>query len=1012
MTLAQAEGLFLTMTFKPVDPQPNYVKQEEETLTWWDEQGVVEQYLHRNDASEKNFRFLDGPITANNPMGVHHAHGRTIKDFFQRYKNMQGYKQRFQNGFDCQGLWVEVEEEKDLGFNSKRDIEAFGIDKFSLSCRARVERFSKVQADQSKRLGMFMDWDNSYYTMSENNNVHIWHFLKVIHEKGWIYKGVDAMPWCIRCGTAISQHELSDDGGYKDVTHESVFAKFQLTNDSRNNLSAGFDLKDVDTASLLIWTTTPWTLLANVAVAVNPDLQYALVKVGSELVVVAKDRLDVLEEYDEVLKEVTGRQLYDTLTKAEENVYVGPFDELDAPSRVSHRLVLWEEVNAEEGTGLVHIAPGAGKEDFELRKENGLDLLEPIDEFGDYVDGYGEFSKRNVFDVRADIYASLKQKGIFYKTASIFHSYPHCWRCKHELVFRTTSEWFIAADEIRPRMKKAAEMVNWMPVHAGKRMQDWLDNMGDWPISRKRYWGLALPFYENEDKTKFYVVGSKDELRELALDQNKVDALPELHRPWIDEVELDGTKIEIDGEKQSGVWKRVKDVGDCWLDAGIVPFSTVDYLNNPEYWKDWYPFEFITEYVAQVKLWFYATLFMSVALEDKAPWENVLATGFLVDEKGKAMHKSAGNAIAFDEAADKVGADALRWLYLRERTANHHGTGDLRFGYTILHDVQRRFMNILWNTYRYFVTHATAQGWEPEKMQSANPKTQNVLDRWILSRLYSVLQTVNTSLDRFDSPIATTALESFIVNDFSQWYVRRSRERLNSGDENTADSEAFFATTYQVLHTLTKVLAPFIPYLAEEMFQNLRLPTDPVSVHLTDWPDMEDMIDDPLEEQMTLVRQIVEQGHSVRKQEGVRLRQPLQSVTVSFATELSSDLHDIIASELNVKEVRFEKQEGELSVSLDLNVTEELQAEGAVREVVREIQNLRKNAGFAFDEKAVTRISVQNATLESAIKGALEELQTKTICRVEFVETLSEEQENTSTLETPLGEVSLHVAQA
>jgi len=1007
------------MSFKNVESQPDYVKQEEATLQWWEEQGVVEKYLHKNDSSDKKYRFLDGPITANNPMGVHHAHGRTIKDFFQRYKNMQGYQQRFQNGFDCQGLWVEVEEEKDLGFNSKRDIEAYGIDKFSLSCRARVERFSKVQANQSKRLGMFMDWDNSYYTMSENNNLHIWHFLQKIHEKGWIYKGVDAMPWCTRCGTAISQHELSD-GGYKDVTHESVYVKFRISKYANKQIStligdSGSEDKyaNIESASLLIWTTTPWTLLANVAVAVNTDLHYALVKVGSELLIVAKDRLnDVLDEYDEIVKEVSGKELHDILNSVEGSVYAGPFDELDAPSKVQHRMILWTDVTAEDGTGLVHIAPGAGKEDFELRKENGLDLLEPIDEFGDYVDGYGEFSKRNVFDVRADIYASLKEKGIFYKTASIFHSYPHCWRCKHELVFRTTSEWFIAADEIRPHMKKAAEGVNWMPGHAGKRMQDWLDNMGDWPISRKRYWGLALPFYEpsagsGQSEGKFYVVGSKDELRELALDPAKVDALPELHRPWIDEVELDGTKIEINGEKQSGVWKRVKDVGDCWLDAGIVPFSTVDYLNNPEHWKEWYPFEFITEYVAQVKLWFYATLFMSVALEGQAPWKNVLATGFLVDEKGKAMHKSAGNAIAFDEAAGEVGADALRWLYLRERTANHYGTGDIRFGYTILHDVQRRFMNILWNTYRYFVTHATTQGWEPTEynVQNAKSKSQSVLDRWILSRLYSVLKIVNASLDRFDSPTAVGQLETFVVHDLSQWYVRRSRERLEPGDR-----DAFLNTTYHVLHTLTRILAPFMPYLTEEMFQNLRLPTDTESVHLMDWPDVENFVDEQLEEQMALVRQIVEQGHSVRKQEGVRLRQPLQSVTVAFATELPKDLQDIIASELNVKEVHFDKQEGELQVSLDLNITEELQAEGAVREVLREIQNLRKNAGLSFDEKVVVRMNVPNDTLQGAIDNALSDLETRAICTVEFVKE-THDLNDSSQIDTPLGSVSVALAQ-
>ncbi len=988
------------MNFRQVDSQPDYVKQEEKTLSWWGEQGVLEKYLHKNDSSEKNFRFLDGPITANNPMGVHHAHGRTIKDFFQRYKNMQGYKQRFQNGFDCQGLWVEVEEEKDLGFNSKRDIEEFGIDKFCLSCRARVERFSKVQKDQSRRLGMFMDWDNSYYTMSENNNLHIWHFLKKIHEKGWIYKGVDAMPWCTRCGTAISQHELSD-GGYKDVTHESVYVKFPI------NKLIGDSVTNIEAVFLLIWTTTPWTLLANVAVAVNPELMYALVRVGSHVLIVAKDRIDVLDTYEEVVLEVTGKQLVEALNSAEGNVYAGPFDELEAPSKVNHRIILWNDVTAEDGTGLVHIAPGAGKEDFELRKVNGLDLLEPIDEFGDYVEGYGQFTKKNVFDVRADVYASLKEKGLFYKTASIFHSYPHCWRCKHELVFRTTSEWFIAADEIRPHMKKAAETVNWMPVHAGKRMQDWLDNMGDWPISRKRYWGLALPFYENEDKTKFYVVGSKEELKELALDPAKVDTLPELHRPWIDEVELDGSKLEINGEKQSGVWTRVKDVGDCWLDAGIVPFSTIDYLNNREYWMEWYPFEFITEYIAQVKLWFYATLFMSVALEDRAPWQNVLATGFLVDEKGKAMHKSAGNAIAFDEAANKVGADALRWLYLRERTANHHGTGDLRFGYTILTDVQRRFMNILWNTYRYFVTHATAQDWEPVQNPELRIKNSaNSLDRWIQSRLYSVLIVVNESLDNFDTPTATGALETFIVNDLSQWYVRRSRDRV--GGANEGDSQDFFDTTYQVLLTLTKILAPFIPFLAEEIYQNLRSETDPESVHLTDWPDLTVKHDVELETAMDQVREIVEKGHAIRKQEGIRLRQPLQSVAVTLKGTLLPELQEIIAAELNVKEVLLENTENELSVSLDLNVTDALKAEGAVREVLREMQNLRKNAGLAFDEKTCIQLYVEHDALRQAILIAQEDVQLKAICTIELLEMpLSEK--SSSTVETPLGSVSLRI---
>ncbi len=992
--------------FKEVEAQPNFIEKEENLLKWWEEHSIVAQYLQKNDASEKKFPFLDGPITANNPMGVHHAHGRTIKDFYQRYKNMQGFKQRFQNGFDCQGLWVEVEEEKDLGFNSKKDIEAYGLEKFSLACRRRVEKFSKVQTEQSKRLGMFMDWENSYYTMSENNNVHIWHFLKTVHEKGWLFKGVDSMPWCPRCGTAISQHELSDEG-YKDVTHESVYIKFRLP--------------DAEHTYLLVWTTTPWTLLANVAVAVDPALRYQewQLEDGSHVITVHEEEItdhenkktlnDVLGPNRTSIREWTGETLVQTFAH-----YDGPFDDLPAVQaaraknpQTFHAIIPAPElVNANDGTGLVHIAPGAGKEDFELAKVHNLPVIDPIDEFGVYVEGFGDFSNRSVFDVRGDIYAVLGDN--LFSKRSIFHSYPHCWRCKHELLFKTVSEWFISADEIRPLMKKAAEEATWMPDHARKRMQDWLDNMGNWPISRQRYWGLALPFYEpssgsGQGEHKFYVVGSKEELRELALEPEKVDKLQELHRPWIDEVVLDGTKIVLDGEPQSGVWKRVLDVGDCWLDAGIVPFSTVDYLTNPEYWKEWYPFEFITEYVAQVKLWFYATLFMSVTLEGRAPWQNVLATGFLVDEKGKAMHKSAGNAIAFDDAADQAGADAIRWLYLRERVANRHGTGNLRFGYTILDEIRRRYLMILWNSYRYFVTHASINQWEPSSY--AGPET--VMDRWIVSRLAQTVTDVTRHLDEYNSPDAAALLEQFVVQDFSQWYVRRCRDRVAPSQDNPQDRESFFATTYYVLHTLTRVLAPFVPFIAEEMYQNLRQDNDPVSVHLTDWPQPDEaFLQLELHDQMALVRAVVEKSHALRKEAGVRLRQPLQTVTVINSPTLPEELSKIILDEINVKEIIFaqSKEANDLSVELDFNLTNELIAEGVVREVVREVQNLRRQAGYAFDDNVSLFWSAQGEA--SAILNQFSsDIAAKTVSTVE--EGSADNPDVTSELSTERGTITL-----
>jgi isoleucyl-tRNA synthetase len=733
--------------FKPTTAKPDFVKLEKKLLKWWYEKGIVEKYLHKNDKSKKRFRFLDGPITANNPMGVHHAWGRTYKDFFQRYKNMRGFKQRFQNGFDCQGLWLEVEEERDLGFNSKRDIEDFGVAKFCRQCRQRVDKFSKIQTDQSKRLGMFMDWENSYYTMSETNNEYIWYFLKKCHEKGWLYKGINSMPWCTRCGTALSAHELSD-GGYQMVEHDSIYLKFPL--------------KDQKKTSLLIWTTTPWTLLANVAVAVHPQLTYAKVKIGNEFLILAKSRLGVIAGKYKSIDQFKGKKLLGLK-------YEGPFDELKTPSehKKAHQIIEWAEVSEREGTGLVHIAPGAGAEDFSLAKEFDLPVIAPLDEFGDYTSGFGDFSGKNARKVNDLVFKSLKEKGLLYKVEKITHSYPVCWRCKEEVVFRVTEEWFISVKEIRPHLKKVARTVRWIPESVGKRMQDWLTNMGDWPISRRRYWGLALPFWQCPSG-HLTVVGSRQELKKLAVDPKKVDKLPELHRPWIDE-------IKIKCPKCSEVGTRTPFVGDCWLDAGIVAFSTLKYLEDREHWKKWFPAELVAEYVPQVKLWFYTLLFMSVTLENKAPYEAVHTHQFVVDEKGEAMHKSKGNAIWFDDAAEKMGVDVMRWMYLRA-----DNTRDLRFGFQLGDEVRRQFHLLLWNVYNFFVTYANVDGWKPRKEFKKKPPK---LDLWILTRLDETVIAVSENLDNYDAQTAVLVIEEF-VQDLSTWHIRRSRNRIGPTAED------------------------------------------------------------------------------------------------------------------------------------------------------------------------------------------------------------------------------------
>ena len=612
----------------------NHVEIEKKILEFWQKNKIFEKVRNKNKGN-KPWSFLDGPITANNPMGVHHAWGRTYKDIYQRFKAMQGYDQRFQNGFDCQGLWLEVETEKELKFNSKKDIEKFGLANFSKVCRDRVEKFSKVQTEQSIKLGQWMDWKNSYYTMSDENIEAIWYFLKKCYEKGWLYKGTKVLPWCIRCGTSSSQHEMSDEG-YAELTHPSVYIKAKLKNKQNEYL--------------LIWTTTEWTLSSNVAVAVNPNLNYVKVKKEGNIYYLSKSNINKIGGDYSILSTLKGKELLGL-------EYESFYQSLDFQKRIIHKVIPWEEVGEEEGTGIVHIAPTCGAEDYELGKKEKLPIIIPaLDEEGVYNKGFGWLSgKRISKELKKEIIEDLKKRNVLYKIEDYKHRYPVCWRCKEELVFRLSSEWFIKADEIRPLMKKAAKTVRWEPEHVGKLMQDWLLNMGDWNIGRRRYWGLPLMFYECKCG-HLEVIGSLEELRRKAIDKKIVDNLPELHRPWIDEVKIKCSKCRE-------IVSRNKEVGDCWLDAGIVPFSTLKYFRDKTYWKKWFPAELVIEMRAQVRLWFYSLLFMSVTLENKAPYKNVFAYEEVRDEKGESMHKSKGNAIWFDEALEKMGADIMRWIY-------------------------------------------------------------------------------------------------------------------------------------------------------------------------------------------------------------------------------------------------------------------------------------------------------------------------------------------------------------
>ena len=893
--------------FKPVTPKVDFVEVEKKILECWGKSGILKKYLQKNNNSKIKFSFLDGPITANNPMGVHHAWGRTYKDLWQRFFNMKGCRQRFQNGFDNQGLWVEVEVEKDLGFKDKKDIEKYGIEKFVNKCKERTLKFAKVQTEQSKRLGYFMDWENSYYTMSDENNYMIWSFLKKCHQQGWLYKGKDSVPWCPRCGTAISQHEILTEE-YQELTHDSVYLKLPV--------------RDKKNTFFLVWTTTPWTIPANVALAINPDFKYGLYQKGKETLILLKDLKEKIlgQDWQEV-EEFKGQELKDWQ-------YQGPFDDLPRLKGVVHKVVLDKDlVTAEEGTGIVHIAPGAGQEDFRLAKKENLDLVEAIDEEANYLDGFGQFSGQNAKNHPEIIINYLKEKsnGFFlFKIEKYKHRYPVCWRCKTELVWRLVEEWYIAMDELRPKMMAVTKKINWLPSWGKERELDWLKNMEDWLISKKRYWGLALPIWECACG-HFEVIGSDEELKEKAVEGWDKFAGHSPHRPWIDE-------IKIKCPKCGKIASRIKDVGNPWLDAGIIPFSTLKYQTDKKFWLEWFPADFITESLAgQFKNWFYSLIAMSTVLENTNSFKTVLGHGTVLGEDGQAMHKSMGNAIDFNEGAEKMGVDVMRWLFI-----SHNPAENLLFGYKTADEVRRRFHLLLWNIYNFFISNALISQWQPKESKKTS---QNILDRWLFSRLHNLIKQTTTSLENFDAFSATIKIEKF-VNDFSTWYVRRSRDR----------KEDCYATFYHVLVTLAKLLAPFTPFLAEEIFKNL---TDRESVHLEEWPEFETkLIDENLEKQMEEVRKICELAHAVRKETKIKVRQPLSELTITNGgIKISEDLKQLIKDELNVKKTVVKEGKGELKVSLDTQITPELKAEGEARELVRQIQDLRKKAGCRLDEK-------------------------------------------------------------
>ena len=935
--------------FKEVPPTVNFPELERRILRFWAETDAFGKRVELNRGKPR-WSFMDGPITANNPMGVHHAWGRTYKDLFQRFKAMQGHELRYQNGFDCQGLWIEVEVEKALGFKSKRDIETYGVAKFIKECKQRALRYAARQVEQSIRLGYWMRWDDpetlrqladslenpqqtieikgadgavrdtaekmvgrlgtpdlggSYFTFSDENNYTIWALLKKCFENGWIYKGRDVMPWCPRCSTALSQHEIVTEG-YREMTHPGVTLKFPLRGKPKE--------------SLLVWTTTPWTLTSNVAAAVHPDLIYVKVKVEDEFFILGKFALErVLPKGKyEVVEEFTGN-------KMEGWTYDGPYDDLpaqrDSKAPDSHRIIPWTEVTEEEGTGIVHVAPGCGKEDLELGEKYGLPALAPLDEFGVFVKGFGMFTGVHVYDSALMVIGDLKERGILLKSEKYKHRYPVCWRCSSELVFRLVDEWFVSMGEkldkpfeeisreekarnLRYQIIDVTKRVRWIPEFGLQQELDWLNNMEDWMISKKRFWGLALPIWVCQKCGDFEVMGSERELKERAVEGWEVFEGHTPHRPWVD-------AVKIRCPKCGGLSQRVQDVGNPWLDAGIVSYSTLNYRHDRDYWREWFPAKLVTESLpGQFRNWFYAMLAMSTIMERQAPFEACFGYGTVLAEDGREMHKSWGNAIEFDDAAENIGADVMRWMYCTKKPET-----DLLFGYGKAEEVKRKFMIPLWNVYSFFMTYASLDKWTPKNRAKQGSLT--LMDRWILSKLNKLIADVTARLEDFDPYNASLAVEKF-VEELSTWYVRRSRRRFWKSEKDE-DKNAAYTTLYTCLTTLTHLLAPFVPFVAEEMYQNLVRNVDESSsqsVHHNSWPEADKKaVNAELMTDMDLIVKVCSLGRSARSKSNIKLRQPLSLAKV-FANEESlkrvRKFEDVIVNELNIKKVAFTANRDEI----------------------------------------------------------------------------------------------------
>lgn len=852
-------------------------KLEEKQRDYWNSIDLLSRCI--SERSEKSpFIFYEGPPTANARPGVHHMLARALKDAVCRYQTMKGKKVIRKAGWDTHGLPVELEVEKNLGIKNKTEIENLGVDKFNKACRDSVFEYESKWRELTEKMAYLIDMDHPYITLDNDYIETEWWILDKFRKEGYIYEGHKILPYCSRCGTGLASHEVAQ--GYKEIKNNSVIVKFKSKTEDLN---------------YLVWTTTPWTLIANVALSVNPDEIYIKAKKEDEIFVLAKNLANkVLEENYEILEEFSGKEL-----ENKEYEQLMNFCKTDKPA---FKICLADYVTTADGTGIVHTAPAFGEDDYKTSQKYDLPVIQPVDEDGNYTEG--PWKGRNVLteELEVDIIIWLHDKKLLFSKQKIAHNYPHCWRCHTPLLYYAKKSWYIEMTKLRDKMVELNKTVNWQPVHVGeKRFGNWLENVNDWAISRTRYWGTPLNLWKCSC-SNLMSVSSRAELVERAIED--IDESIELHRPYVDDIHI---KCDKCGEKV----KRVPDVIDCWFDSGSMPFAQYHYpFENKEILENAFPADFICEGVDQTRGWFYSLMAISSFITGKAPYKSVLVNDLVLDKDGKKMSKTRGNTVDPFKLMDELGADAIRW-YMYYASPVWLPT---KFDVSALKEVNSKFFGTLKNSYTFFSLYANMDNINTDNFY-IDYKNLEDIDKWILSKLNKLIKLADESFEKYDLTRLARAAYDFIIEDFSNWYIRRNRRRFWES-ELTDEKKAVYQTTRRVLYDFSKIIAPLAPYSSEEIFRNL---SDESSVHLSLFPEYnENEVSNEIEEKMDLVRDLVKLGRAARENAKIKIRQPLKNIFISAEyKDLISDLLELIKEELNIKEITFEEN---LSLYMDFKL--------------------------------------------------------------------------------------------